>query len=106
MEIPSSKKILSSEDCNLLTSILHDGQHSVSQEDCEAIQSIIDSQKVEGDGVTSQTLPEDSDVDADLPLSMDMYECDSGTTSSTVVADSSNCPSDSGCGSELSQSSM
>ena len=107
METLTTEKVLSSEDCRLLSSILHDGQHSISQDDRKAIQSIVDSHTVEGDDISSQPVSKDDNTDE--LLSVHMCECASGTSSSTVLADSSNCPSDctvTVCGSELSQSSL
>ena len=101
MEVPSTcTSNLTSDERHLLVSILHDGQHTIAQEDHESIQSIIDSLDTEDDDcikVPSQCMAEDITPDQSIQE----------TSATSLMADSGNCSSDctvTECGNEWSQS--
>lgn len=94
MEVATSTaNNLTSDECYLLVSILHDGRHTISQEDHEAIQSIVDSLDTEGVEVPSLRMAEETSPEQTIQE----------TSVTSLLADSGNRSSDctvTECGSE------
>ena len=83
---------LSSGECQLLTSMLYDGQRNISQEDRKALQTIVDSVKAEKDGYTKMPSQEN--------ISHEQSTCTQDSASDTSPAASSTVVADSGCSSD------